>query len=68
MSILVVGTTAFDSIETPHGSAERVLGGSASYFAIAASFFSPVRLVGVIGKDFPDEYLDLFSRHHVDLP
>lgn len=67
MSILVVGTTAFDSIETPHGSAERVLGGSASYFAIAASFFSPVRVVGVIGKDFPDEYLDLFSRRQVDL-
>lgn len=67
MSILVVGTVAFDSIETPRGSAERVLGGSASYFAVAASFFSPVRIVGVIGQDFPQEYLDLFSRHRVDL-
>jgi sugar/nucleoside kinase (ribokinase family) len=67
MSILVVGTVAFDSIETPHGSAERVLGGSASYFALAASFFSPVKIVGVIGRDFPEEYLDLFAKRGVDL-
>jgi len=67
MSIVVVGTVAFDSIETPQGSAERVLGGSASYFAVAASFFSPVRIVGVIGQDFPQEYLELFARHGVDL-
>jgi sugar/nucleoside kinase (ribokinase family) len=63
----VVGTVAFDSIETPHGSAERVLGGSASYFALAASFFSPVKIVGVIGRDFPQEYLDLFAKRGVDL-
>lgn len=67
MSILVVGTVAFDSIETPHGAAERVLGGSASYFAVAASFFSPVKIVGVIGEDFPQEYLDLFSKRGIDL-
>jgi sugar/nucleoside kinase (ribokinase family) len=67
MSILVVGTVAFDSIETPSGSAERVLGGSASYFAMGASFFAPVRIVGVIGKDFPQEYLDLFTRRGIDL-
>jgi sugar/nucleoside kinase (ribokinase family) len=67
MSILVVGTVAFDSIETPSGSAERILGGSASYFAMGASFFAPVRIVGVIGKDFPDEYLDLFRRRGIDL-
>lgn len=67
MSILVVGTVAFDSIETPHGSVERVLGGSASYFAVAASFFAPVQIVGVIGKDFPRHYLDLFSRRGVDI-
>lgn len=67
MSIVVVGTVAFDSIETPHGSAERVLGGSASYFAMAASFFAPVQIVGVIGQDFPSEYLDLFSRRGVDI-
>jgi hypothetical protein len=53
MSVLVVGTVAFDSIEAPSGSVERVLGGSASYFALGASFFAPVRIVGVIGEDFP---------------
>ncbi|MPZ75305.1 MAG: sugar kinase [Deltaproteobacteria bacterium] len=67
MSILVVGTVAFDSIETPFGSAERILGGSASYFALAASFFTRVRIVGVIGQDFPQEYLDLFSQRPIDL-
>lgn len=67
MSILVVGTVAFDSIETPSGSAERVLGGSASYFAVAASFFAPVRIVGVVGKDFPEDYLDLFKHRGIDL-
>ena len=67
MSILVVGTVAFDSIETPYGSAERVLGGSASYFAVAASFFAPVQIVGVVGEDFPQEYRDLFARRGIDL-
>lgn len=67
MSILVVGTVAFDSIETPHGFAERVLGGSASYFAVAASFFSPVKIVGVVGQDFPEDYLEIFSQRGVDL-
>jgi sugar/nucleoside kinase (ribokinase family) len=67
MSVLVVGTVAFDSIETPFGSAERILGGSASYFALAASFFTPVRIVGVIGGDFPAEYLELFTQRGVDL-
>ena len=63
----MVGTVAFDSIETPFGSAERVLGGSASYFAVAASFFSPVKIVGVIGQDFPEEYLTIFTGRGVDL-
>jgi len=67
MSVLVVGTVAFDSIETPFGSAERILGGSASYFALAASFFTPVRIVGVIGEDFPDEHLELFKRRNIDV-
>src|SRR3990170_8918521 len=66
MSVLVVGTVAFDSIETPFGSAERILGGSASYFALAASFFTPVRIVGVIGEDFPDEHIELFRRRNID--
>ena len=52
MSILVVGSVAYDTVETPLGRAERVLGGSASFFSVAASFFSPVNLVGVVGRDF----------------
>ncbi len=67
MSVLVVGTVAFDSIETPFGSAERILGGSASYFALGASFFAPVRVVGVVGQDFPAEHLDLFRQKGIDL-
>jgi sugar/nucleoside kinase (ribokinase family) len=67
MSVLVVGTVAFDSIETPFGSAERILGGSAAYFALAASLFAPVRLVGVIGRDFPQEYIDLFAARRIDI-
>lgn len=67
MSVLVVGTVAFDSIETPFGSAERVLGGSAAYFALAASFFTGVRMVGVIGQDFPQEYIELLARRGIDL-
>jgi sugar/nucleoside kinase (ribokinase family) len=67
MSVLVVGTVAFDSIETPFGSAERILGGSASYFALGASFFAPVRIVGVIGEDFPQDYLDLFTQRKIDI-
>lgn len=67
MSVLVVGTVAFDSIETPFGSAERILGGSASYFALGASYFAPVRVVGVIGQDFPQDYLDLFTQRNIDI-
>jgi sugar/nucleoside kinase (ribokinase family) len=67
MSVLVVGTVAFDSIETPFGSAERILGGSAAYFALGASFFTPVRVVGVIGRDFPQEYIDLFAKRNIDI-
>ena len=67
MSVLVVGTVAFDSIETPFGSAERILGGSAAYFALGASFFAPVRIVGVIGEDFPQDYLDIFTQRNVDI-
>ena len=67
MSVLVVGTVAFDSIETPFGSAERILGGSAAYFALAASLFTQVRVVGVIGRDFPEEYIELFTRRNIDI-
>jgi sugar/nucleoside kinase (ribokinase family) len=66
MSILVVGSVAFDSVKTPFGEAKEILGGSASYFSIAASFFSPVNLVAVVGEDFPPEHLDLFKKFSVD--
>jgi sugar/nucleoside kinase (ribokinase family) len=67
MSLVVVGSLAIDEVITPKGQRE-CLGGSASYFAYVASFFGPVRLVGVVGEDFPREYLDLFeSRRNIDL-
>src|SRR5262249_26858854 len=53
MSILVVGSVFFDSIETPHGKVERTMGGAATYFSVAASFFTSVRMVAAIGEDFP---------------
>lgn len=68
MSILAVGTVALDSIETPFGAENNVLGGSAMYIALAARYFSDdVRLVGVVGSDFPDEYLELLRSSGVDL-
>ena len=67
MSILVVGSVAFDTVETPFGRAERVLGGSASFFAVAASFFVPVNLVGVVGTDFGEKQLAAFAGRNIDL-
>jgi len=68
VSILAVGTVALDSIETPFGAEENVLGGSATYIAFAARYFTRnVRLVGVVGYDFPDEYLTLFREAGIDL-
>lgn len=67
MSILVVGSVAYDSVETPFGQAERVLGGSSSFFSVAASFFAPVMLVGVVGDDFGEEHVRVFEEHGVDL-
>ena len=67
MSILIVGSTALDSIKTPTAKNPRLLGGSASHAAVAASFFSPVKLIGVVGEDFPKKYLQLYQRHKIDL-
>jgi sugar/nucleoside kinase (ribokinase family) len=67
MSILVVGSVAYDTVETPFGKAERVLGGSASFFAVAASFFVPVNLVGVVGDDFGEAQLAAFRGREIDL-
>ena len=67
MSILVVGSIALDSVETPFGKAEEALGGAAVYFSYAASFFNHVRLVGVVGKDFPEKHLQLLAGRDIDL-
>lgn len=67
MSVLIVGTTALDSIKTPTRENPRLLGGSASHAAVAASFAAPVRLVGVVGSDFPAAYWRLYQRHGIDL-
>ncbi len=67
MSVLIVGSVAFDSIVTATGSDPRALGGSATYGSVAASFFSPVSLVGVVGEDFDPENIDLLASRGVDL-
>ena len=67
MSVLIVGSVAFDSIETATGSDPRALGGSATYGSVAASLFSPVSLVGVVGEDFDQENIDLLASRGVDL-
>ena len=65
-SILVVGSVAFDSVKTPFGEAANVLGGSATYFSVSASYFSPVKMVSVIGKDFTEDHQTIFKRHNID--
>jgi len=67
MSVLIVGSTALDSIKTPKSENPKLLGGSASHAGVAASFFSPVQLIGVVGDDFPKRYLDLYRRHRINL-
>lgn len=63
----MVGSTALDSIKTPHAERRRLLGGSASHASVAASFFAPVSLVGIVGDDFPQAYLNLYRRHGIKL-
>ena len=67
MSLLVVGSVAFDAIETPHGKVDRTLGGAASYFALAASHFAPVRVVAIVGDDFLEKDKAVFRGRHIDL-
>jgi len=66
MSILVVGSVAFDSIETPHGRVEQVLGGAATYFSLSASYFTEVRVIGVVGEDFSAENEAVLTRRGID--
>jgi sugar/nucleoside kinase (ribokinase family) len=67
MSLLVVGSVAFDAVETPFGKRDRMLGGSASHFSISASFFTDVRVVAVVGGDFGSAERDVFARHNIDM-
>ncbi len=67
MSILIVGSIALDSVITPVENHDDLLGGSASYAAVAASFFSPVNLVGIVGADFPATHLEFFRSRKIDL-
>ena len=67
MSLVVTGSIGVDTIETPFGRAENVLGGSVVYFSISASLFTGVRLVGAVGEDFPNEHRAIFNRREIDL-
>jgi sugar/nucleoside kinase (ribokinase family) len=66
VSLVVVGSVAFDAVETPFGRRERMLGGSAVHFALAARFFTNVRIVGVVGEDFEDEHVDVLRSRGID--
>ena len=66
MSVLAVGSVAFDSIVTPSGRADNVLGGSATYFSLAASYFTEVRIVAVVGEDFTIDSENVFTKRSID--
>jgi sugar/nucleoside kinase (ribokinase family) len=67
MSLLVVGSVAFDSVKTPFGEVDEVLGGSATYFSTAASYFTDVAIVAVVGSDFPDRHLAFLKSRRIDV-
>src|SRR6202789_2211144 len=67
MSLVVVGSVAYDGVETPHGRVERMLGGAATYISLASSYFTRTRIVAVVGDDFAQEDTDLLTEHGVDL-
>ncbi|MDP8298666.1 MAG: PfkB family carbohydrate kinase [Candidatus Tantalella remota] len=66
MRLTVIGSTALDSIETPFGKKKDILGGSATYSSISASFFTPVNLISVVGADFPEKYIKMFNKRKID--
>jgi sugar/nucleoside kinase (ribokinase family) len=67
MSLLVIGTVAFDAIETPFGKTDKIIGGAASYISLAASYFTKkINIVAVVGDDFPKEYIELLENHGVN--
>src|SRR6476659_2959351 len=67
MSLVVVGSVAYDGVETPHGKVDRMLGGAATYISLAASYFTKVGIVAVVGDDFAQKDTDLLAGHGVDL-
>ena len=67
MSILVVGSIALDSVQTPFGKVKDALGGSATYFSVSASYFTKVNLVAVVGRDFPQRHVDLLEKHKINV-
>jgi sugar/nucleoside kinase (ribokinase family) len=67
VSLLVVGSVAFDALESPYGKVDRTLGGAATYFSVAASFFTPVNLVGIVGDDFTEKDAAIFRGRHIDV-
>ncbi len=67
MSLVIVGSVAYDGVETPHGKVDRMLGGAATYIGLAASYFAPVKLVAVVGDDFAGEDVDLLAAKGIDL-
>ncbi len=66
MSLLVVGSVAFDAVESPYGKVERMVGGAATYFAVAASFFAHVNIVAIVGDDFTEKDEAIFRGRHID--
>ncbi|MGO9262222.1 MAG: PfkB family carbohydrate kinase [Bryobacteraceae bacterium] len=67
MSLIVVGSVAYDGVETPHGKIDRMLGGAATYISLAAAYFTPVKLVGIVGDDFAAEDVELLASRRIDL-
>src|SRR5881628_746519 len=67
MGILVVGSVALDSVKTPFGCHEEILGGSATYFSLAAKYFTDVSMVAVVGEDFPESHMRLFKEKGIDI-
>src|SRR6516225_7475137 len=67
MSLIVVGSVAYDGVETPHGKVDRMLGGACTYISLAASYFTDVKIVGVVGEDFAQEDIDFLASRNIDL-
>ncbi|MCC6586960.1 MAG: sugar kinase [Bryobacterales bacterium] len=67
MSLVIVGSVAYDALQTPHGKVDRILGGACTYSALSASYFTPVSIVGVVGEDFAESDVDMLTSHGIDV-